>query len=85
MRQRTQKAAGSPNGGERALSEQTDELARACGTSRRPALSPLMKLTLGHGHAATLAGDIARARETRPRTGGVREIGRERDKTGTGD
>jgi glutamate decarboxylase len=44
----------------------------------------LVKLTLGHGLATTLAGDIAQACETLAQKGGLHEIDRKRVKTGTG-
>src|SRR5690348_6425748 len=44
----------------------------------------LVKLTLGHGLAQTLASDIAQACETLERKGGLHEIDRQRVKTGTG-
>ncbi len=44
----------------------------------------LVKLTLGHGMAQTLAADIAEACETLDRKGGLHELDRKRVKTGTG-
>jgi len=44
----------------------------------------LVKLTLGHGLATTLASDIAQACETLEKKGGLHEIDRKRVKTGTG-
>jgi glutamate decarboxylase len=44
----------------------------------------LVKLTLGHGLALTLASDIADACETLDKKGGLHEIDRKRVKTGTG-
>ena len=44
----------------------------------------LVKLTLGHGLAQTLAADIAQACETLERKGGLHELDRKRVKTGTG-
>jgi glutamate decarboxylase len=44
----------------------------------------LVKLTLGHGLALTLASDIAQACETLDKKGGLHEIDRKRVKTGTG-
>jgi glutamate decarboxylase len=44
----------------------------------------LVKLTLGHGLATTLASDIAQACETLDRKGGLHELDRKRVKTGTG-
>jgi glutamate decarboxylase len=44
----------------------------------------LVKLTLGHGLAMTLASDIAEACNTLDRKGGLHEIDRQRVKTGTG-
>src|SRR4051795_10578453 len=44
----------------------------------------LVKLTLGHGLAMTLASDIAQACETLDRKGGLHELDRKRVKTGTG-
>jgi glutamate decarboxylase len=44
----------------------------------------LVKLTLGHGLATTLAGDIAQACETLEQKGGLHELDRKRVKTGTG-
>jgi glutamate decarboxylase len=44
----------------------------------------LVKLTLGHGLATTLASDIAEACKTLERKGGLHEIDRQRVKTGTG-
>jgi glutamate decarboxylase len=44
----------------------------------------LVKLTLGHGLAQTLASDIAQACETLERKGGLHELDRRRVKTGTG-
>jgi glutamate decarboxylase len=44
----------------------------------------LVKLTLGHGLATTLADDIAEACETLKKKGGLHEIDRRRVKTGTG-
>ena len=44
----------------------------------------LVKLTLGHGMAQTLAADIAQACETLGRKGGLHELDRKRVKTGTG-
>jgi glutamate decarboxylase len=44
----------------------------------------LVKLTLGHGLATTLASDIAQACETLEKKGGLHEIDRQRVKTGTG-
>jgi len=44
----------------------------------------LVKLTLGHGLATTLAGDIAQACETLEQKGGLHELDRKRAKTGTG-
>src|SRR4051794_30427555 len=44
----------------------------------------LVKLTLGHGLALTLASDIAAACETLEKKGGLHEIDRQRVKTGTG-
>jgi glutamate decarboxylase len=44
----------------------------------------LVKLTLGHGLANTLAADLAQACETLAKKGGLHEIDRKRVKTGTG-
>jgi glutamate/tyrosine decarboxylase-like PLP-dependent enzyme len=44
----------------------------------------LVKLTLGHGLATTLAADLAQACETLERKGGLHELDRKRVKTGTG-
>jgi glutamate decarboxylase len=44
----------------------------------------LVKLTLGHGLAMTLASDIAEACTTLDRKGGLHELDRKRVKTGTG-
>ena len=44
----------------------------------------LVKLTLGHTLASTLADDIAQACETLARKGGLHPIDRKRVKTGTG-
>jgi glutamate decarboxylase len=44
----------------------------------------LVKLTLGHGLATTLAADIAQACETLEQKGGLHELDRKRVKTGTG-
>jgi len=44
----------------------------------------LVKLTLGHGLAQTLAADIAQACETLETKGGLHELDRKRVKTGTG-
>jgi glutamate decarboxylase len=44
----------------------------------------LVKLTLGHTLASTLADDIAQACETLAKKGGLHEIDRKRVKTGTG-
>ena len=44
----------------------------------------LVKLTLGHGLATTLAADIAQACETLDKKGGLHEVDRKRVKTGTG-
>jgi glutamate decarboxylase len=44
----------------------------------------LVKLTLAHGHATTLANDLAQACETLDRKGGLHPIDRKRVKTGTG-
>jgi glutamate decarboxylase len=44
----------------------------------------LVKLTLGHGLANTLASDIAQACETLEKKGGLHPIDRKRVKTGTG-
>jgi glutamate decarboxylase len=44
----------------------------------------LVKLTLGHGMAETLAADIAQACETLDHKGGLHELDRKRVKTGTG-
>jgi glutamate decarboxylase len=44
----------------------------------------LVKLTLGHGLAMTLASDIAEACQTLDRKGGLHELDRRRVKTGTG-
>ncbi|WP_231379427.1 hypothetical protein [Candidatus Solirubrobacter pratensis] len=44
----------------------------------------LVKLTLGHGLASTLASDIAQACKTLDRKGGLHELDRTRVKTGTG-
>jgi glutamate decarboxylase len=44
----------------------------------------LVKLTLGHSLAATLAADIAQACETLEHKGGLHELDRRRVKTGTG-
>jgi len=44
----------------------------------------LVKLTLGHGLATTLASDIAEACETLDHKGGLHELDRQRVKTGTG-
>jgi glutamate decarboxylase len=44
----------------------------------------LVKLTLAHGLAETLANDIAQACETLEKKGGLHEIDRQRVKTGTG-
>jgi glutamate decarboxylase len=44
----------------------------------------LVKLTLGHGLATTLAADIAQACETLEHKGGLHELDRKRVKTGTG-
>jgi glutamate decarboxylase len=53
-------------------------------TQRGPRMRALVKLTLGHGIALTLAADIAQACETLERTGGLHELDRRRVKTGTG-
>ena len=44
----------------------------------------LVKQTLGHALATTLAGDIAQACETLDVKGGLHELDRQRVKTGTG-
>jgi glutamate decarboxylase len=44
----------------------------------------LVKLTLGHTLASTLADDIAQACETLKHKGGLHELDRKRVKTGTG-
>ena len=44
----------------------------------------LVKLTLGHTLATTLASDIADACKTLEKKGGLHEIDRQRVKTGTG-
>ena len=44
----------------------------------------LVKLTLGHALAGTLADDLALACETLDQKGGLHEIDRKRVKTGTG-
>ena len=44
----------------------------------------LVKLTLGHTLATTLADDIAEACETLDKKGGLHELDRQRVKTGTG-
>ncbi|WP_425953684.1 glutamate decarboxylase [Xylanimonas sp. McL0601] len=44
----------------------------------------LVKLTLGHGMALTLASDLAAACDTLDRKGGLHELDRKRVKTGTG-
>ena len=44
----------------------------------------LVKLTLGHTLAGTLASDIAEACETLAKKGGLHELDRKRVKTGTG-
>jgi glutamate decarboxylase len=44
----------------------------------------LVKLTLGHGMAQTLAADIAQACATLDQKGGLHELDRQRVKTGTG-
>jgi glutamate decarboxylase len=44
----------------------------------------LVKLTLGHGLASTLADDIAQACETLSKKGGLHELDRKRVKTGVG-
>src|SRR4051812_35204326 len=44
----------------------------------------LVKLTLAHGHATTLANDLAQACETLDKKGGLHPVDRKRVKTGTG-
>ena len=44
----------------------------------------LVKLTLGHTLASTLADDIAQACETLDKKGGLHELDRQRVKTNTG-
>jgi hypothetical protein len=66
------------------ISHDGDHLAERLTDLARQYMRALVKLTLGHSLAGTLADDIAQACETLKHKGGLHELDRKRVKTGTG-